>query len=177
MESDYSTHCARSGPLGRAVRHKSMGEHKSGRISKEAENLISCVIPLLDHRKVNFELKEIDLSHFESISYEITIKTRPESGLKLVLHLFRDAVGLFCNDHQIRIYLSEKPTDSKTWTEYLPKIITAIFRPELRIRTRRSFLSGKNAAIWLELPGGSRWMGDEKTSKGSGKEQIFRDWY
>ena len=61
-------------------------------ISKEANKLISCVIPLLDSRKVGYELQEIDLTHFESIWYEITIKTRPESGLKLVLHLFRDSV-------------------------------------------------------------------------------------
>ena len=153
-----------------------MREHKADQISSEAEELISCVISLLDNRKINYVLKEVDLSHFESIWYEITIKTRPKSGLNLVLQLFRDAIGLFCNDYQILIYLSKEPIDFETWIEYLPKIITAIFRPELRIRARHSFLSGKNAAILLELPEGSRWMGDEKASKGSGKEHIYRDW-
>jgi hypothetical protein len=103
--------------------------------------------------------------------------TRPEPKLKLVLQLFRDAIGIFCNDYQIFIYPSEVPSDFKKWIEYLSRIIEAIFRPELRIRGGKSLLSGKNAAIWLELPKGGRWMGDRKACEGSGKEYIFRNWF
>ncbi len=154
-----------------------MRKQKMDQISKEAEELISCVISLLDNHKINYEIKEVDLYHAESIWCQIIIKTRPESGLKLVLHLSRDAIGIFCNDYQVFICLSEKPSDFEIWIEYLPQIISAIFRPEIRIRGRQSLLSGKNAAIWLELPEGGKWMGDKKACKGSGKEYIFRDWF
>lgn len=155
----------------------SMGIQKVDQISKEARVLVSCVTGILDDHKVKYELMEVDLSHAESIWYQIAVETSPESMLKFVLHLFRDAIGLFCNDYQVSIYLSEKPSDFETWIEYLPQIITAIFRPELRIRARHSLLSGKNAAIWLELPEGGKWMGDKKACKGSGKEYIFRNWF
>ena len=154
-----------------------MRKQKVEQISKDAEELISCVIAVLDNHKINYELREVDLFHTESIWYEITINTRPESKLKLVLQLFRDAIGIFCNDYQVFIYPFEEPYDFKKWIEYLPRIIAAIFRPELRIRGRKSLLSGKNAAIWLELPEGGRWMGDRKACEGSGKEYIFRNWF
>jgi len=153
-----------------------MRKQKIEQISKEAEELLSCVIAVLDNHKINYEFKEEDLSHAESIWYQIIIKTRPESGLKLVLQLFRDAIGIFCNDYQIFINLSEKPSDFEKWMEYLPQVISAIFCPEIRIRGRQSFLSGKTAAIWLELPEGGMWLGDKKARKGSGKEYIFRNW-
>ena len=154
-----------------------MGLEKMDRIAKEAEELISCVTGFLDKNKIDYELKEVDLSFAESIWYQITIKTRPESALRLVMHLFRDAIQLYCNDYQVFIYLSEKSSDFETWIEYLPRIITSVFRPELRIRGRRSLFSGKKAAIWLELPEGGRWMGDKKACKGSGKEYVFRNWF
>ena len=154
-----------------------MRRQKMDQPLKEAEELISCVSDILDNHKVNYELREIDLSHTESIWYQIAIKTRPESGLTLFFNLFRDAIGLFCNDYEVFIYLSEKPTDFKTWIEYLPQIITAVFRPELRIRGRQPLLSGKKAVIWLDFPENGKWMGDKKACNGSGKEYIFRDWF
>ena len=150
---------------------------KTDQISKEAKELISCITGFLDNNKINYELREVDLSHAESIWYQITIKTRPESKLNLVMHLFRDAIGLFCNDYDVFIYLSKKPIEFASWIEFLPEIIAAIFRPELRIRGRKSLLSGKKAAIWLEFPGGGKWMGDKKAGNGSGKEYIFRNWF
>ena len=146
-------------------------------ISKEAEELISRITGFLDNNKINYVLKEVDLSYAESIWYEITIKTRPESKLKLVLHIYRDAIGMFCNDYQVFIYLSEKTSDFQSWIRYLGQIITAIFSSELRIRGRSSFISGKNAAIWLELPEGGKWLGDKKACEGSGKEYIFKNWF
>ena len=131
----------------------------------------------LGNNKINYVLTEVDLSYAESIWYEITIKTRPESKLKLVLHLYRDAIGLFCNDYQVFIYLSEKPSDFQAWIGYLRQIIKAIFCPELRIRGRSSLLSGKSAAIWLELPEGGKWLGDEKACQGAGRQYIFRNWF
>lgn len=147
------------------------------RISKEAEELISWITGFLDNKKINYTLAEVDLSHAESIWWKITIETRPESKLKLVLYVYRDAIGLFCNDYQVFLHLSEKPTDFQSWIGYLHRIIPAVFRPELRIRGRSSLLSGKNAAIWLEFPEGGRWMGDKKACKGSGREYIFRNWF
>jgi len=154
-----------------------MKKQKTERITKETEALLSCVIAVLDYHKINFEFKEEDLSHAKSIWYQIIIKTRPGSGLKLVLHLFRDAIGIICNDYQIFIYQSEKPSDFEKWMEYFPKVISAIFCPEIRIRGRHSFSSGKTAAIWLELPEGGMWLGDKKACQGSGKEYIFRNWF
>lgn len=154
-----------------------MRKQRTEQISKEAEELLSRVIAVLDSHKINYEHREVDLFHTESIWFEIIINTRPDSKLKLVIYLFRDAIGVFCNDYQIFIYPSEEPSDFQNWIEYLPRIIAAIFRPELRIRGRESLLSGKNAAIWLELPEGGRWMGDKKACEGSGKEYTFVNWF
>ena len=145
--------------------------------NKEPDELRSCLVGLMEDLKVGYELKEVDLSHTESIWYQVQIKTRTQSGLKMVMHLFRDAVGLVCNDYQIFIYSSETPSDFKEWMEYFPKIISAIFRHEIRFRGRRSIFSGKNAAIWLDLPEGGKWMGDIKASEGSGREFVFRHWF
>jgi hypothetical protein len=84
---------------------------------------------------------------------------------------------LFCNGYQVFIRLTEQPLDFRIWLKYLPSIVSAIFRPEIRIRGRFSLLhGGKVAALWLELPEGGKWMGDKKACNGSGRESTFKEY-
>ncbi len=153
---------------------KAMRLPQTDRLLQDSQTLSDCVTTILDQKKIKYRIAEVDRSHSESIWYQVDIRTRPEAGLKLVLHLLRDAIGLFCNDYSIFICLSEEPSDFSTWMRHLPLIAEAILRPEIRIRGRWSISAGKIGAIWLELPEGGRWMGDRKACHGSGKEFIFK---